>query len=56
MDFHEVELNDAVLETLILMSEEWTAENSCFGYRPNDKSDIEGNRIFFAEENGGVVG
>ena len=56
MDFHEVELNDAVLETLILMSEEWTAENSCFGYRPNDKSDIEGNRIFVAEENGEVVG
>ena len=25
------------------------SENSCYGYRPNDKSDIEGNRIFFAE-------
>ena len=56
MNIHEVELNDTVLATLIKMSEDWTAENSCYGYRPNDKSDIEGNRIFFAEEDGNVVG
>lgn len=56
MNIREVELNDAVLAKLIKLSEDWTAENSCYGYRPNDKSDIEGNRIFFAEENGEVVG
>ena len=56
MNIHEVKLNDTVLETLIRMSEDWTAENSCYGYRPNDKSDIEGNRIFFAELDGKVVG
>ena len=56
MNIREVELNDAVLAKLIKLSEDWTAENSSFGYRPNDKSDIEGNRIFFAEEDGEVVG
>ena len=56
MNIQEVELNEAVLVKLIQLSEDWTAENSCYGYRPNNKSDIEGNRIFFAEENGEVVG
>lgn len=53
---HEVTLDDAVLAKLIRFSEDWAAENSCYGYRPNDRSDIEGNRIFFAEDNGTVVG
>ncbi len=52
----EVELDDAVLKQLIHFSEDWAAENSCYGYRANDRSDIEGNRIFFAEEDGKVVG
>ena len=56
MKYREVELNDAVLAILIGMSEDWAAENSCFGYRANGKSDIEGNRIFFAEEKDAVVG
>jgi ribosomal protein S18 acetylase RimI-like enzyme len=45
-----------VLAKLIKLSEDWTAENSCYGYRANDKSDIDGNRIFFAEEEGEVIG
>jgi ribosomal protein S18 acetylase RimI-like enzyme len=56
MIIQEVNLNDRVLSTLIRLSEEWTAEESCYGYRPNDKSDIEGNRIFLAKENEDVVG
>ena len=56
MMIHEVALNEEVLDQLILFSEAWAAENSCYGYRPNDKSDIEGNRIFFAEEDGTVMG
>ena len=56
MEVYEVELDDAVLAKLVAFSEAWAAENSCFGYRPNEKSDIEGNRIFFAEENDEVVG
>ncbi len=56
MLIHEVVLDETVLAKLVRFSEDWAAENSCFGYRPNEKSDIEGNRIFFAEENGDVVG
>lgn len=52
----EVDLDDDVLKQLISFSEDWAAENSCYGYRANDRSDIEGNRIFFAEEDGCVVG
>ena len=56
MIIHEVVLNKEVLDQLIHFSEDWAAENSCYGYRPNDKSDIEGNRIFFAEEGEAVIG
>lgn len=56
MLIHEVDLNEDVLAKLISFSENWAAENSCYGYRPNDKSDIEGNRIFLAEDNGDIVG
>ena len=56
MLIHEVELNEDVLAQLIRFSEDWAAEDSCFGYRPNDRSDIEGNRIFLAEDEGEPVG
>ena len=56
IEIREVELSDTVLNRLISFSEDWAAENSCYGYRANDRSDIEGNRIFFAEEEGKVVG
>ena len=56
MTIREVDLNEAVLAQLIRLSEDWAAENSCYGYRPNDKSDIEGNRIFLAEDGSEVTG
>ena len=56
MLIHEVDLNEGVLAKLISFSEGWAAENSCYGYRPNDKSDIEGNRIFLAEDDGTIIG
>ena len=56
MLIHEVQLSDAVVETLIALSKDWEAEQSCRGYRANTRADIEGNRIFLAEENGAVVG
>ena len=56
MIIHEVEVDETVLAKLIRFSEDWAAENSCFGYRPNDRSDIVGNRIFCAEDNGDVAG
>ncbi len=56
MYIHEVDLDEKVLAKLIAFSEDWAAENSCYGYRPNGKSDIEGNRIFLAEDSGDIVG
>ena len=56
MLLHEVELNDAVLETLIALSKDWEAEQSCHGYRANERADIEGRRVFLAEADGAVVG
>ena len=55
MIFKEVELTDSVLEELIYLSQMWENENSCYGYVANDKSDIEGNRIFVAEDNAEIV-
>ncbi len=52
----ETPLTDPVLETLIALSRDWEAENSCHGYRANTREDIEGMRIFLAEEDGRVVG
>ena len=56
MTIQEVQLDDEVLSLLIRLSEDWTAEDSCYGYRPNDRSDIEGNRIFLAKEDDIAVG
>jgi ribosomal protein S18 acetylase RimI-like enzyme len=56
MTIREVQLDDEVLSLLISLSEDWTAEDSCYGYRPNDRSDIEGNRIFLAKEDDTIVG
>ena len=56
MMIREVNLDEEVLDRLIRFSEDWAAENSCYGYRANEKSDIEGNRIFFAEDEGTVTG
>ena len=53
---YEAELTDDLLTTLIDMSAAWEAENSTHGYRTNDRSDIDGNRIFLAERNGEVLG
>ena len=56
MFIHEAALDETVLAALIRLSEAWAAENSCYGYHPNDRSDIEGNRIFLAEDDGDIVG
>ena len=56
MNIYEAKLNDELLEKLISMSAEWEAENSTYGYRKNDRSDIEGNRIFLAEWDGEILG
>ncbi len=56
MIIYEAKLNDELLEKLIAMSADWEAENSCYGYRKNGRSDIEGNRIFLAELDGVIIG
>lgn len=56
MTINEVELTDEVMKKLISLSRSWEAENSCYGYRANGREDIEGNRIFLAEEGGEVLG
>ena len=56
MTIREAILDEKTLAVLIRLSEDWAAENSCYGYRPNEKSDIEGNRIFLAEDDGRTVG
>ncbi len=52
MEIKEMELTPEVLEQLIALSVDWEAEDSCRGYRRNTREDIEGNRIFSAEEDG----
>lgn len=52
----ETELNDDILRQLISLSDDWAQEENCHGYRKNEKSDIEGNRIFVAEDDTGVIG
>ena len=56
MRFYEVQLNDELLEKLILLSADWEAENSTYGYRKNESGDIEGNRVFLAEQDDQIVG
>lgn len=56
MRIYEEQLNDALLKKLIAMSADWEAENSTYGYRKNDRGDIEGNRIYLAEQNGRILG
>ena len=56
MDIYETEINEKVMRELIRLSAEWAAENSCYGYVENKAEDIEGNRVFLAEEGGEVLG
>lgn len=55
MRIYETELTDAVLERLIAFSRDWEAEQSCRGYRANERADIEGCRIFLAGDDDGEI-
>ena len=54
--FREAPLDETVLAQLIRLSRDWAAENICYGYTANKREDIDGNRIFLAEEGGEIVG
>ena len=52
----ERELDEELFDILIRLSADWEAENSCYGYRKNEKADIEGKRIFIAKDGEDVMG
>lgn len=56
MEYIETSLTPEVLESLLQMSADWAREDSCRGYHPNEPSDIQGNRIFLALDEGAPVG
>ncbi len=51
----EKRLSPELVSSLIRMSADWEAEQSCHGYRKNEEADIEGNRIFVAEDGAKIV-
>lgn len=56
MEVREVLLSDGLAQKLIALSGDWAEERSCRGYEKNGYEDLEGNRIFLAEEGGEVIG
>ena len=56
MTITEAPLNEETLACLIGLSRDWESENSTYGYRANQREDIEGNRIFLAKEQDRVIG
>ena len=56
MRFYEAVTDGSTIEKLIGFSRDWEAEKSCRGYRANEPSDILGNRVFLAEEEGSAIG
>lgn len=56
IEYRETLLTEEVLRALISMSEDWEAESSCYGYRKNQREDIEGNRVFLACRGDDIIG
>lgn len=54
--FFESPLSLEIVDKLILLSDEWAKENSCYGYRANTIEDIEPNRIFLATQKEEIIG
>ena len=56
MVIYEAEVQEEIIGELIALSKAWEEENSCYGYRANTRENIEGNRVFLADEDGKVLG
>ncbi len=56
MVIRKAELTEQTIDTLILLSARWEAEDSCCGYRTNTPEDIMDQTVFLAEEDRNVVG
>ena len=54
MKYYEAEATSEILEKLLQLSAQWAAEQNCYGYYPNTEADIEGKRIFLAEDEDGI--
>lgn len=54
MKQYEAEQSPEILEKLLQLSAQWAAEQNCYGYYPNTEADIEGKRIFLAEDEDGI--
>lgn len=52
----EVTLDEGILKLLLSMSKAWAEEQNVYGYVANQKSDIEGKRVFLAFDGEVVVG
>jgi len=49
-------LSEEIMAELIQLSILWESENNVYGYRQNQSSDIEGNRVFVAYDKDRIVG
>ncbi len=56
IDVKEVSPSGEIIDLLISFSQQWEAENNVYGYKANEKSDIEGNRIFLANKGEETIG
>ncbi len=56
MEFRETALTEITLSQLIALSEDWAAEDSCWGYRPNTAQDLHGRRLFCAYDEDNLIG
>ena len=56
VEIRESELTEETAGVLLALSRDWEAENSCYGYRANGREDLEGRRVFLAEDAGETVG
>jgi len=56
LSIREEPLTEELLQELIRFSEDWEKEQSCHGYRKNERADIEGERIFTACSGGKRIG
>ncbi len=56
MNIREIQPSGPLTEELLVLSADWESENSCRGYRRNTREDLEGTRVFIAEENDELIG
>lgn len=52
----ETPLDNNLLHDLLSLSAEWEQEQNCYGYRKNEKSDLDGRRIYTVQNNSEIIG